>query len=134
MIILVGLPGVGKTTEAQMLADEDKDRIIHSLDIIRASRDGPFTFDPNDKEILMEHFRNIILTLQQGNPVVIDNCNISQTMRNTLKQFADIYGYEVVIRLIDSGLSDEQLAKRNVHNVTSEKIAEMRAKLEAQTF
>lgn len=61
--------------------------------------------------------------------IFIDNTNIKKSDYMNYLNYAEIYNYEVeIIDLFDGGLSDEELFKRNTHNVPLETIKSMRAK------
>lgn len=69
---------------------------------------------------------------QGVSPVVIDNTNLVAEHRAVYEDMAKQHGYRVLLCWIgDGGKTDAELAQRNVHGVPEDRIALMRALLNA---
>lgn len=134
LIILVGIPGSGKSHRAKEIAKENPGYIILSKDELITDEFGAYNFDPrNIQSVTRKHLKDILTALQLSTPgIIVDNTNISIVLRQTILLFAKIYDYLPSIVVINSGLSDQELFERNVHNVPLETISAMRKLLEDQ--
>jgi predicted kinase len=85
LIMMVGLPGSGKSTKAQELSKE-YNAVIHSSDKIREELFGTMdTQDGNDLVFQTLHKR-VKSDLRDGKNVIYDACNISYKRRMTFLQ------------------------------------------------
>lgn len=136
LIIMRGIPGSGKSTRAKSIVGSG---IIHSTDdLIEATGDyeGHFKrmvanddWSPHHK-MHQTNYNNAKKSLSQGiSPVIIDNTNLSPTECRPYVVVALEMGFsDENIKIEDvgtGGLSAEQLAQRNTHNVPLESIEKM---------
>lgn len=135
LVIMRGIPGAGKSTMAKSLMGQG---IIHSTDdVIEATGDYRAFFarliesgDFSDlSRMHSKNLSNAIKSMKDGiSPVVIDNtCLRVREMSDYIKAALEL-GYSddnIQIVDIDSGLSAEELAKRNTHGVPLDKIKQM---------
>ena len=138
LIIISGLPASGKTTLARTLApthaicttddyeglytrNKGEAPVFHGMKkdnsgmlmIVKAHQ-----WNQNKAKSLMESGEAV---------VVIANTNTQRWEFQPYLLHAEVYGYKVERKdLFDAGLSDEQLASRNVNGVTADVIARMR--------
>lgn len=122
VIIMRGVPGSGKSTKAKSF-----EGVIVSADDYFMNN-GIYCY--NSSLIREAHQRclaNFSFLLYKGIPlVIVDNTNIQKWNYEKYEKVAKQYGYEVeVVSLKDSGLSVQELAKRNIHGVPEEKIKQM---------
>lgn len=133
LIILRGLPGSGKTTIANQIANGLRDAIICSADSY-FMEDGKYVFRPEE----LKHAHNACQmsaerAMANGIPVVvIDNTNIRRDDMRPYVEMALHHGYEVSIRTIGSmePKDIEKYLKRQIHAVPQEKVKEMAQKFE----
>jgi predicted kinase len=130
--IVRGLPGSGKSTKVKTLLG-NKQYVICSADNFFVDSSGRYSFVPSlikdahkyCQERFLKAIRNNIPT------IIVDNTNTQKWEYQYYLNLADQYDYDVeIIDLFDGGLSDEELAKRNIHNVPKEAISRMRARWE----
>jgi predicted kinase len=136
LIIMRGIPGAGKSTKAKTLVSEG---VIHSTDTI-IERMGDYNEffrkmneEKNFKPLSQAHSRNLneaITSMKSGiSPVVVDNTNIKMNEAKGYVKAALMMGYsDSNIKFVDvgtSGLTAEDLAKRNTHGVPLDKIKQM---------
>lgn len=131
LYIMRGLPGSGKTTIARRLAGEDG--VMHAADDYFYDEDGVYRWNPS--KIGAAHGQCKARTrqaLEEGVPVVV--VHNTNTMRKEMKPYLDMakeFDYMVsVVSVFDGGLTDQQLADRNSHNVPVDAIARMRKRFE----
>jgi NEDD4-binding protein 2 len=130
VIIMIGLPGSGKSTRAKELAGEDG--IIHSTDDFFV-RDGRYQF--NSALLCENHFKNFrrfAMALATRKPlVIVDNTNLLPEHRAAYVQLAMassyIVHYEVVGEFSDAAC--EVYAARNVHGVPLQTIKKMASRV-----
>lgn len=130
VIIMRGLPGSGKSTYIDERYDDDA--LVVSADH-HMTVFGEYSFDP--KRLIECHAHaqiEFVEFLQEGrSPVIVDNTNSTQAEYLFYEDVAEMFGYEVeIVDLFDGGLTDEELADRNIHGVPVETIAAMRARWE----
>lgn len=136
LIIMVGIPGSGKSTKAKSIVGNG---IIHSTDdLIEATGDyneffnnmmankdfGPLS------NMHKQNLKNAIKSMKDGiTPVIIDNTNLSPSEPKQYVMAALEMGYDdnniKFINIGTGGLTAEELAKRNTHNVPLDKIKSM---------
>jgi predicted kinase len=131
LILIRGLPGVGKTTAANPYLDQEYKRFSADDYFMQ---DGKYMFDGS--RIALAHqacYKNTVDALKEGHDVVVDN---TFTQRWEMEQYLNIgtkYDIPVeveVIDLFDGGFSDNQLHHRNVHDVPEKNISMMRKRYE----
>jgi len=138
LIIMRGIPGSGKSTEVKKLIGKG---IVHSTDdLITATGDYNGYFKKmvdsgNWSEHGRMHHRNFLNAKESmkngATPVIIDNTNIKAKEPKKYVEAALKLGFdENNIRIVDvgdGGVSAEELAKRNTHNVPLKTIQRMMA-------
>lgn len=136
LIIMRGIPGSGKSTKTKSLLGKG---VIHSTDdLIDATGDYNGYFkkmvDSGDwSEHGRMHNRNFInakVSMKSGiTPVIIDNTNIKASEPKKYVEAALKLGFDEnnikIIDVGDGGVSAEDLAKRNTHNVPLKTIQRM---------
>lgn len=136
LIIMRGIPGAGKSTEAKKLVGEG---IIHSTDTVIESQGDYRVFF--DKMVKSEDFtplsrahstnlKNAVKSMTEGvSPVIVDNTNIKANEAKNYVVSALKMGYDDAnISIVDvgsNGLSASVLAERNTHGVPMDKIEKM---------
>lgn len=136
LIIMRGIPGAGKSTKAKSLVNEG---VIHSTDNI-IERMGDYseffrkmTENKDFKPLSQAHSKNLneaVTSMKSGvSPVIVDNTNIKMNESKGYIKAALMMGYsDSNIKFVDvgtSGLTAEELAKRNTHGVPLDKIKQM---------
>lgn len=136
LIIMRGVPGSGKSTEAKKLVGEG---VIHSTDsLIEAAGDYKAYWDniiatenPSIHQGMHDlNVRNAKQSMLEGiSPVIIDNTNLNPTQCKRYVRFALEEGFDDVnIKLVNigtNGCSAEVLTERNTHFVSLEVINKM---------
>lgn len=126
LIVLRGLPGSGKTTFAK---NNFPDYIRVAVDDFFEAR-GEF-----DHRLLRDAHASCqtraLEGLKAGKNVCVHNTNTQTWEINPYLQMAARTGATLQVIQINSGLSDEELAARNVHSVSAEKICNMRRRWQA---
>jgi predicted kinase len=135
LIVMRGISGAGKSTKAKSLVGQGK---IHSTDdLIEKSGDyrefftkmiasGDFS---SLGKMHSQNLKDAIESMKAGvSPVIVDNtCLRVREMSDYIKAALEL-GYSddnIQIVDVDSGLSAEELAKRNTHGVPLDKIKQM---------
>jgi predicted kinase len=130
LTLVRGLPGSGKSSFAGLLASNNKSVVLSADDYF--TKNGVYSFDP--QKLPQAHEYCQIMTKVQ-----IENfCSV--IVANTFSQRWEMEPYiriakEKNIRLhivdvFDGGLTNEELSRRNVHNVPLDVIATMRNRWE----
>ena len=135
LIVLRGIPGSGKSTEAKKLVGKGA---IHSTDdVIEAGGDYREFFakmiaSGDFSDLSRAHStnkKNAIASITAGvSPVIIDNtCLRVREMSDYIKAALELGFSDDNIQIVDvdSGLSAEELAERNTHGVPLDKIKQM---------
>ena len=125
--IIRGLPGAGKTTLAKTLGTH------FEADQFFETPSGQYLWKASQvPEAHVQCQARVDAVMRRGDsPVVVSNTFISKGHMAPYLSKAQAYGYTVEIHdLFDSGLTDAQLAMRNVHRVPVDKIARMRRQYE----
>lgn len=82
LILMSGVPGSGKSTEARKLADSLVGFVIHSTDNYFVDAAGVYRFDP--KKLAKYHEKckvDVIQSLAAGKSVIVDNTHIKRWER-----------------------------------------------------
>lgn len=138
-IILVGVSGSGKSTQAQALKEKyEKMGLsveIHSTDNYFLNKQGEYQFDP--RKLAYNH-KQCQLAFRSGatkgiNVLIVDNTNVRAKDRAPYVRVAEELGYEVELMLV--GQTDEEAVKtyaaRNKHNVPEQVVQRQARRLEA---
>lgn len=127
-IILRGLPGSGKSRRAYALAGAVASADDYFTDIY-----GKYTFDRSKlhlaHQFCFDRFKQFVD--QRYESVAVDNTNTTRKEYQRYVDYATEKGYDIQIVTVETDLTDEQLAKRNVHGVPVETIRRMRERMRA---
>jgi hypothetical protein len=137
LFLVRGLPGSGKTTLGSCIADEYNHYHGESSAIWEADqffmKDGEYHYDRSKIHEAHGWCQDQVRGCMRGGMeiVVVSNTFSTHWEMAVYEKMAQTYGYFVVkIDLFDRGFSDEELAKRNVHNCPIETIKRMRERWE----
>ncbi len=134
ILILRGLPGVGKSTLAEVLTAINKDSVVLSSD--------DFFYDKTtkihnfDKEKIQDahkwNFDRYKKSIESRVPVIIvDNSNIKNFHYHLYLDYGQRHNYLVsVVTIPHNDVSDRELTERNIHGVSRETIRRMRVEFE----
>ena len=112
LIILIGIPGSGKSTFAKNYSENNKNFVVLSSDAMRAE------FGKGEEDLSVtglvfkilkqrvEHF------MQNKTPLIVDATNIDVKSRKDYIQSASKFGYEIIA--YDFQCTKEQALKRNI--------------------
>lgn len=133
IIILRGLPGSGKSKLAKDNLSVGKNTVVLSTDDY-FYKDGVYNFDPdlNVRMHAANQMRCILEMLRGTERIIIDNTNILLwQVRRYVAIAKQMGGYKIEIVHVNTNLSNEALAERNVHGVPVQTIARMRHMFES---
>ena len=126
LYIVRGLPGAGKSTIAEKMAAHVASADDYFMD------EGEYLFDPT--KLGAAHADCQTRTrraLETGEDVAVANTFTQRwEMQPYLKMAADAGACVCVVNVYDGGLSDDELAERNIHGVPLEAIEAMRTRYE----
>jgi predicted kinase len=136
LIVMVGIPGSGKSTKAKELVGNGQ--IFSTDDRIESQGDYLEFFNKmiNSKDFTpLSNMHNLNFTMAKKamktgiTPVIIDNTNLSPSESKKYVEEALLLGYAddniKFIEIGSGGLSAEELANRNTHGVPLDKIKSM---------
>ncbi len=127
-IILRGLPGSGKSKLAKALYASGYGDIASADYFFGLS--GEYLFDFKQlKEAHQWCFDVFTSGVNRGIPCIVDNTNTTKKEYQKYVDYAKQHGYNVTILTVETDLTDEELAKRNVHGVLVETIRKMRERM-----
>jgi predicted kinase len=126
LTLIRGLPGSGKSTIAKRL------NAAHvEADMYFVGSDGEYHFDPiklrDAHAWAQERVRQLMACFVD---VVVSNTFSQMWELKPYLKLAQQYGYKVMVVTIETDLSDEELAARNIHGCPAEKIKIMRERWE----
>jgi len=129
LYIIRGLPGVGKNTLGEALVHAN---VVHSADDWMVNDDGEYEFDAS--KLPTAHAKcqaEVAHDINMGHEVAVVNTFACRwEMEPYLKMQAGSLHRLVVIDLFDQGMTDGELAERNIHGAPAESIANMRQRWE----
>lgn len=130
--LIRGLPGCGKTVMATYYVMNNSATVSLSIDDFFVDADGQYRYDHRFNKEASEHCRaRTEEALRAGTSVVVHNPFIRKIDTIPYRNLAHRLGVQVdVVDLFDVGLSDIELATRNVHNVPRSTIEYMRNRYE----
>ena len=125
LYLIRGLPGSGKSD----LADSLGLPVYSADDFFYELGKGTYAYDPSRiKEAHEACQNNTRLSLQVKEGAVVANTFAKRWELEPYINMAREFGVRLTIMdLFDGGLTDEQLAERNLHDVPAIKISQMRA-------
>lgn len=113
LILIMGLPGAGKTTFARALAE--KTGAVHlNSDIVRRNIGKRGAYTPADKQAVYEElFRRTEASLQQGRDVIVDSTFYKASIRKPYEQLAEKYDHplKLIVVKADEAVLQERLAQ-----------------------
>ena len=132
MILVRGLPGSGKSTLARLIGfakGRTQDGAVHEADNFFVGDDGVYRFDAS--QLGKAHAECIYdATHDEANVVIVANTFTQRWEMEPYIEHAQREGMMLTIITVETDLTDEQLAARNVHGVPADAIAAMRARFE----
>lgn len=128
MILVRGLPASGKSTLARRLALAPSS-VVFEADTYFIGADGVYRFDP--ARVANAHKECIYdATTSMATNVIVANTFTQRWEMNPYIDHAKINNMVLTVITVQTDLTDEQLAARNVHGVPVNVIAMMRARFE----
>lgn len=117
LIIMVGLPGSGKSTYATKYTTQDRTTLVSTDEIRRELYGNPET-QGNAQEVFNEAYRRIEIALRAGDTVVFDATNLKARNRryliNKYRPIADTIIAEYINTPIDECIMRDELRSRTV--------------------
>lgn len=117
LVIMVGLPGSGKSTYATKYTTQDRTTIVSTDEIRRELYGNPET-QGNAQDVFNEAYRRIEIALRAGDTVVFDATNLKTRNRryliNKYRPIADTIIAEYINTPIDECIMRDELRSRTV--------------------
>jgi predicted kinase len=125
LFLIRGLPGSGKTSLAEKLSMP----VFSADDFFYQLGGGSYSYDPSRIREAHESCQSRTLeALKSGKGAVVANTFAKRWELEPYLAMAKQLGVKItVVDLYDGGLTDEELAARNLHDVPAIKIALMRS-------
>lgn len=134
VVIMVGCPGSGKSTEAARIA-EKYGADVYSADKIREELYGDASIQGNNKEVFNLLYKRAKDDVSIGRPVVLDNTNLTKELRKrAMRAFKN---FDVSFRAVFLDTPKEECKRRNAERervVPEYVIDRMFDQLEKPTF
>jgi predicted kinase len=92
IILLIGIPGAGKTTLAKKI--EEKGYHYLNADTIREELYGDAKEQGDKEEVFGIFFKRLEAAMKEGLDVIIDNTNLNPKQRKPILDRAERYGYQ----------------------------------------
>ena len=136
IVIMVGLPGSGKSTVAQRIAAQDP-----AGSVIVSADDCPGRYDFNSAgDVIAYHPEvpahpwceaQVLEAMTRGaRTIIVDNTSLLQPHRDVYTSMATANGYRALLCWVgDGGCCDAVLSTRGRHGVPVDKVAMMRSLL-----
>lgn len=129
LYLIRGLPGAGKDTLGRQLG-----KVVSADQFFEETVDGQtvYNFDRSKLHAAHQYCKGEVKDhLEQGRgPIAVCN-TFSQLWELAFYiGLARAYSYQLVVLTVESGLTDEELAARNIHGCSVEVIKAMRARWE----
>lgn len=117
LVIMVGLPGSGKSTYATKYTTQDRTTLVSTDEIRRELYGNPET-QGNAQDVFNEAYRRIEIALRAGDTVVFDATNLKARNRryliNKYRPIADTIIAEYINTPIDECIMRDELRSRSV--------------------
>jgi len=132
LIIIRGLPGSGKSTFGQSITLSGEVPPCHSADFFMTDPNGVYHFDPSKLKMAHEFCQEAVRSaLFYGESVAVANTFTQRwEMEPYLLMAAEHEARVIVVDCFDAGMTDAELAAKNIHGVSEQGIAAMRARWE----
>lgn len=144
VIIMVGLPGSGKSTIANKIATS-RGAHVFSADKYMVDGDGNYEFKVerlgrchanclNDFTMAIMAESEKAARGEIDSVLIIDNTNMTNIERAPYVSLGLAFGYEIEVCFVDSGLSLDRLTQRNVHGVGLHSLRNMLLNMERELW
>ena len=132
LVLIRGLPGAGKSTLGAEIVMSNRSRDTRQFEADQYFMEGDdYNWVAGKHRDAHADCRSRVKShLSAGGLAVVSN---TFTRRIEIRRYADLSDSMMIISLYDNGQSNEQLAQRNIHGVSLEVIANMRARWETWT-
>ena len=108
LIMMIGIPGSGKSTYARHLMNHLDNVVIHSSDSIRKELSGSEQETTINKEVFSLLHRRMMIDLQHGKDVIYDATNLDvRNRRNIIRLVrSQLKGVEIIAMVMDSDMEE----------------------------
>lgn len=123
LTLIIGLPGVGKSTVAQLITENRKATIINSDEVRRELFPKSRTYSPKETQLVIkETEKRVKELLKKGEDVILDALFTKQGPRDFYKNLAVVLGanFRVIFVSADEGIVEERMRAREKTNNPSE--------------
>jgi len=123
--IIIGVPGSGKTTLAEKIAEEDpRHPMIFEADMYFMDEEGNYNWNP--EKLNKAHqwcFDHVEAELRAGFSVIVSNTSLTKRERKPYIDLGKAYNAEIEVITCTSNF-------KNVHGVPKEKLEQMKKKFQ----